>query len=52
MKTERILDVDLLRRADAVIAFGSDAAMESLRAQTGWDQKFIAHGHALSLLWI
>jgi Acyl-CoA reductase (LuxC) len=52
VKTERELDTDLLRRADAVIAFGSDAAMESLRAQTRWDQKFIAHGHALSLLWL
>jgi len=40
------------RRADAVIAFGSDATMASLRAQTRWNQIFIAHGHALSLLWI
>lgn len=52
IKTHRQLDVATLRRADAVIAFGSDAAMESLRAQTRWDQKFIAHGHALSLLWL
>ena len=52
VETHRSLDVDFLRRADAVIAFGSDATMASLRAQTRWDQKFIAHGHALSLLWI
>jgi hypothetical protein len=58
VETHRALDADLLRRADAVIAFGSDAAMNSLRAQPGagqamrWDQKFIAHGHALSLLWL
>jgi hypothetical protein len=52
VETHRALDAGLLRRADAVIAFGSDAAMSSLRAQTRWDQKFIAHGHALSLLWL
>ena len=52
VETHRTLNADLLRRADAVVAFGSDTAMESLRAQTRWDQKFIAHGHALSLLWI
>ncbi len=52
VKTHRSLDTDLLRRADAVIAFGSDETMASLRAQLRWDQKFIAHGHALSLLWV
>jgi hypothetical protein len=50
VKTHRALDTKLLRQADAVVAFGSDAAMSSLRAQIRWDQKFIAHGHALSLL--
>jgi hypothetical protein len=52
IQTDREVDAATLRRADAVIAFGSDAAMESLRAQTRWDQKFIAHGPALSLLWL
>jgi len=52
VKTHRTLDPDLLRRAEVIIAFGSDATMESLRAQIRWDQKFIAHGHAVSLLWI
>jgi len=52
VETHRALDAELLRRADAVVAFGSDAAMDSLRARTRWDQKFIAHGHALSLLWL
>jgi hypothetical protein len=52
VKAHRALDPKILRQADAVIAFGSDATMASLRAQTRWDQKFIAHGHALSLLWI
>jgi len=46
------LDPDILGRADAVIAFGSDATMQDLRAQVRWDQKFITHGHALSLLWM
>jgi len=52
VETHRTLNTEILRRADAVIAFGSDETMASLRAQTRWDQKFIAHGHALSLLWI
>jgi hypothetical protein len=52
VETHRALDPDLLRRAEAVVAFGSDATMGSLRAQTRWDQKFIAHGHAVSLLWL
>ncbi|MCE0485103.1 MAG: hypothetical protein LV479_12810 [Methylacidiphilales bacterium] len=52
VKTERELDPALLRRAEVVIAFGSDATMASLRAQTVPAQKFIAHGHALSLLWL
>jgi hypothetical protein len=52
VKTHRALDPAVLARAEAVIAFGSDAAMNSLRAQTHRDQKFITHGHALSLLWL
>jgi hypothetical protein len=52
VETHRSLDADLFRRADAIVAFGSDATMNSLRAQSRWDQKFIAHGHAVSLLWI
>ncbi len=52
VETHRALNLDLLRRADAVVAFGSDATMKSLREKTGWDQQFIAHGHALSLLWL
>jgi hypothetical protein len=46
------LDETILRRADAVIAFGGDAAMASLREKVRWDQKFLAHGHAVSLLWL
>ena len=34
VETHRALDDKLLRRADAVVAFGSDATMASLRAQT------------------
>jgi hypothetical protein len=52
VETHRVLDVDLFRQADAIIAFGSDATMSSLHAQMRWNQKFIAHGHAVSLLWI
>jgi hypothetical protein len=52
VETHRELDTDLLRHADAVIAFGSDDTMRSLRALLRWDQKFSAHGHAVSLLWL
>jgi len=52
VETHRTLDTDLLRRADAVVAFGSDETMAKLRAETRWNQKFIAHGHAVSLLWL
>jgi hypothetical protein len=43
---------EVLNKADVVIAFGSDATMESIRARMRFDQKFIAHGHAVSLLWL
>lgn len=48
----RAFDVNVLHQAEAIVAFGSDTTMKSLRAMTRWDQKFIAHGHALSLLWL
>jgi len=41
-----------MERADAIIAFGSDATMAALRAQVRGDQLFIAHGHAVSVLWL
>ena len=47
-----VLDDSILQQADAVIAFGSDTTMESLRAKTRWDQRFLPHGHAVSLLWL
>jgi hypothetical protein len=43
---------EVLNSADVVIAFGSDETMAAIRAQTRPEQKFIAHGHALSLLWL
>ena len=52
VETHRELKESVLRRAQAVIAFGSDATMASLRGKLRFDQNFIAHGHALSLLWI
>ncbi len=52
VETHRTLDADLLHRADVIVAFGSDETMASLHAQMRPDQKFIAHGHALSLLWL
>jgi hypothetical protein len=52
VETHSVLDEGLYAQADAIVAFGSDATMESLRARARWNQKFIPHGHALSLLWI
>ena len=52
VKTHRELDHETLIQADAVIAFGSDATMAELRAKLRWDQKFLAHGHAVSFLWV
>jgi hypothetical protein len=52
VKTENVLEPASFSRADVIVAFGSDATMESLRARTHARQRFIAHGHALSLLWI
>jgi hypothetical protein len=45
-------DSAAMERADVVIAFGSDATMAALRAQVRGDQRFIAHGHAVSVLWL
>lgn len=41
-----------LHDAEVIMAFGSDATMATLRTQVRADQRFIAHGHAVSLLWI
>jgi hypothetical protein len=35
-----------------VVAFGSDAMLEALRQKIGGRQRLIAHGHAVSLLWL
>jgi Acyl-CoA reductase (LuxC) len=52
VETHRELNVELLHQAEGIVAFGSDTTMKSLRAMIRWDQKFIAHGHAVSLLWL
>jgi hypothetical protein len=52
VETHRTLDEKLFSRADVILAFGSDVTIGELRTRTRPDQKFIAHGHALSLLWI
>jgi hypothetical protein len=49
---QQTLDEKLFSRADVIVAFGSDKTIATLRARTSPGQKFIAHGHALSLLWI
>ena len=52
VETQRAFDEKLFAQADAIVAFGSDATMENLRGQARWNQKFIGHGHAVSLLWV
>jgi len=52
VETHSTLDEALFREADVIVAFGSDATLAQLRTRTRPDQKFIAHGHAVSLLWI
>lgn len=49
---QNVRDERALRQANVVIAFGSDTTMAALREQLRVDQKFIAHGHAVSLLWL
>jgi hypothetical protein len=52
VRLEPRFDAATFARADFVIAFGSDATMENLRARVHARQRFIPHGHAASLLWI
>jgi hypothetical protein len=50
--THSHLNEGVLSAVKVVIAFGSDAAMASIRGKLRFDQKFVAHGHAVSLLWL
>jgi hypothetical protein len=52
VETQNQLDDKSLQRADAVIAFGSDETMQNIRAKLRPGQKFLAHGHAVSFLWL
>jgi len=52
VKAESVLDSNSFAASDVIVAFGTDAAMHSLRARTRWNQRFIAHGPAVSLLWL
>jgi hypothetical protein len=52
VKTHSILSETTLSAANVVIAFGSDATMASIRSKLRYNQKFVAHGHAISLLWL
>jgi hypothetical protein len=52
VETHRKLDAKVFAQAEAIVAFGSDATMEKLRGQARWDQRFLGHGHAASLLWL
>lgn len=52
VETHRTLDEKRFAGAEVIVAFGSDATMEKLHAQARWNQRFIAHGHAVSLLWL
>jgi hypothetical protein len=52
VETHREIDNGLLQKADVIVAFGSDATMDTLQAQAHANQKFIGHGHAVSFLWL
>lgn len=45
-------DEAAFRNAEIVVAFGNDTTMAALRAQVHGNQRLVAHGHAVSLLWI
>ena len=46
------IDDERFAEAEVIVAFGSDSTMQELRARARWDQRFMAHGHAVSLLWL
>ncbi|MDL5055762.1 acyl-CoA reductase [Oscillatoria laete-virens NRMC-F 0139] len=48
VQTTRDLTPGQIAGADAVIVYGSDETCGKLRAQVGWNRKFIAYGHRLS----
>jgi len=50
--THSSLNEATLSGSNVVIAFGSDGTMASIREKLRVEQKFIAHGHAVSLLWL
>lgn len=43
------LEDALINQADTVIAFGSDATMQALRARTPANVSFVAHGHGIGV---
>jgi hypothetical protein len=52
VETYRMRGDDLLQRADVVVAFGSDPTMRRLSGSISPRQKLVAHGHAVSLLYL
>jgi len=42
------LDEEWMRRADAIIVFGGDSTVEHFRRLANGNQRFVAHGHAIS----
>lgn len=45
-------NVETLKTADAVIAFGRDETVAEIRAQTRWDQLFLGYGLQASVIWL
>jgi hypothetical protein len=46
---QRALDLEALRAAEAIVAYGSDATVEALAREASTHQRFLAHGHRLSV---
>lgn len=45
-------DPAIMSRADAVVVFGAQEAVEVFRREVRWDQRFMAYGPKISLGWI
>lgn len=45
-------DPAIMARADAVVIFGGEEAVEAVRREVRWDQRFMAYGPKISLGWV
>lgn len=48
----REFSAETLKEADAVITYGRDETIASIRAQTHWEQIFLGYGLQVSVIWL